>query len=132
MILDSDILIYFLKGEKTVVANVLKIPPHHLYITRINAIELLYGANHSTRIEENLAKIIPFLEQFEVLELDQKAGEVFAKTKAALNKKGTMIADMDLMIAAIAIANQEPLATNNTKHFERIKELEIVNLCEAP
>jgi predicted nucleic acid-binding protein len=33
---------------------------------------------------------------------------------------------MDLMIASIAIANQEMLATNNHKHFERIKELKRV------
>jgi len=38
-----------------------------------------------------------------------------------------MLADMDLMIASIAIANNLTLVSNNTKHFERVKGLEVDN-----
>ena len=54
MIIDSDILIYFLKGEKRVVQELLKIAPNELYTTRINYTELLYGAYNSSKVEENL------------------------------------------------------------------------------
>ena len=47
---------------------------------------------------------------------------------AALKKSGTIIADMDLMIASIAIENNCTLLTNNLKHFERISELRVVGL----
>jgi len=55
------------------------------------------------------------------------AAEIFAKEKARLNKLGMMIADMDLMIASIAIANKLILITNNIKHFNRVKHLQIDN-----
>lgn len=123
MILDSDILIYFLKGEKTVVAEVLKIASDELFTTRVNYTELLYGAYNSSKIEDNLTKFKNFLEKFTILEFDEKSSEIFAQTKAKLKKEGNIIADMDLMIASIAIANEQDLATNNHKHFERIKNL---------
>ena len=41
-------------------------------------------------------------------------------------KHGKIIADMDLMIASIAISNKAILYTNNLKHFNRIEELEIL------
>ncbi|MDX9796710.1 MAG: PIN domain-containing protein [Sulfurimonadaceae bacterium] len=126
MVLDSDILIYFLKGNKNVVNEVLKHDLSDLYITRINCTELLYGAYNSTKIKGNLTKINAFLAQFTVLEFDEKSSKIFAQLKAKLKKEGNIIADMDLMIASITIANQEMLATNNHKHFERIKELKRV------
>jgi len=121
MVLDSDILIYFLKGQKDVVEEVLKIPQDQLYITRINYTELLYGAYNSQRVEKNLDKIIPFLKNFQVLEFDEPSSLIFAQKKAKLKKNGNLIADMDLMIASIS--NKQTLYTNNIKHFNRIDEL---------
>jgi tRNA(fMet)-specific endonuclease VapC len=125
VILDSDILIYFLKGKKEIVNEVLKLPKEELYMTRINYSELLYGAYNSQKIEENLRKVVPFLESFHVLEFDKSSSEVFAKIKATLKKEGQIIADMDLMIASIAIANKQTLYTNNIKHFHRVEMLTI-------
>ena len=126
-LLDSDILIYFLKGKSEVVSNVVRHPSEDLIISRINYTELLYGAYNSAKVESNLKVILPFLGQFEILEFDQTAAEIFAKEKARLKKLGTMMADMDLMIASIAIANNLTLITNNTKHFNRVKHLQIDN-----
>ena len=123
MILDSDILIYFLKGEKKVVEEVLKIAADELFTTRVNYTELLYGAYNSSKIEDNLTKFKNFLERFTILEFDERSSEIFAQTKAKLKKEGNIIVDMDLMIASIAIANEQELATNNHKHFERIRNL---------
>ena len=123
MILDSDILIYFLKGEKKVVEEVLKIASDELFTTRVNYTELLYGEYNSSKIEDNLTKFKNFLERFTILEFDERSSEIFAQTKAKLKKEGNIIADMDLMIASIAIANEQELATNNHKHFERIRNL---------
>lgn len=126
MVIDSDILIYFLKGEKQVVGELLKVPPQELFTTRINYTELLYGAYNSVKKKENLEKIEPFLKKFQILEFDEKSALIFAQTKAILKKEGKIIADMDLMIASIALGNNKKLVTNNHKHFERIKDLEIV------
>jgi len=125
MIIDSDILIYFLKGNKEVINRLLEIPSNQLYTTRINYTELLFGAYNSDRIEKNLNTIIPFLKNFTILEFDKKSADIFAQLKAELKKDGNLIADMDLMIASITIANNETLYTNNLKHFKRIKKLNL-------
>ncbi len=124
-IIDSDILIYFLKGKKEVVKKLSQIPIDNLYISRINYTELIYGAYNSARVEQNLKIIEPFLENFKVLEFDKSSSLIFAKEKARLKKQGNIIADMDLMIASIAINNDCSLLTNNLKHFERIQDLKI-------
>lgn len=126
-IVDSDILIYFLKGKKEVIEKVIHIPQESLYITRINYTELLYGAYNSARVEENLKTIIAFLANFKILEFDKDASEIFAKTKASLKSQGNIIADMDLMIASIALNHQFILVSNNTKHFQRIEKLDLEN-----
>jgi len=125
-IIDSDILIYFIKGRKEVVKELTKIPPQNLYITRLNYTELIYGAYNSTRIEENLKVVRPFLENFQILEFDKESSEVFAKTKAYLKKNGNIIQDMDLMIASIALRHDFALVSNNIKHFERIDGLDLI------
>ncbi len=127
-ILDSDILIYFLKGEKKVVEKVISLPKDELNITIINYTELLYGIYNSNKITQNKEKILPFLDHFKMLQFDKNASIVFAKLKAKLKKQGQIIADMDLMIASIAISNKAILFTNNLKHFKRIEELKILEV----
>ena len=122
-ILDSDILIYFLQGKKETIETIISLPKEDLYITIINYTELLYGIYNSNKISQNREKILPFLEHFDVLPFDKQSSEIFARLKAKLKKQSRIIADMDLMIASIAIANDAVLFTNNTKHFERIEEL---------
>jgi len=125
MVLDSDILIYFLKGDKDVVQNVLDIPQEELFTTRINYTELLYGAYNSQKVEKNLEKILPFLSKFQILEFDEQSSQIFAKQKAILKQSGNIIADMDLMIASITISNKKTLYTNNLKHFQRLDDLSL-------
>jgi len=126
-LIDSDMLIYFLKGKKEIIEKISQIPIDNLYISRINYTELTYGAYNSTRIEQNLKIIEPFLDNFKILEFTKDSSLIFAKEKARLKKSGNIIADMDLMIASIAIENDCILISNNIKHFKRIKNLKLEN-----
>ena len=62
-LIDSDILIYFLKGKQEAVEKLSQIPIDNLYISRINYTELIYGAYNSTKINQNLKIIEPFLDR---------------------------------------------------------------------
>lgn len=124
-LIDSDILIYFLKGKQEVVEKLSHMPIDNLYISRINYTELIYGAYNSAKIEKNLKIIEPFLESFKILEFTQASSLIFAKEKARLKKSGNIITDMDLMIASIAIENDCILISNNIKYFERVQNLEL-------
>ena len=127
-ILDTDTLIYFLKGHENVVTRMQSIvDTKELATTIINYTELLYGAFNSERKKDNLKKVKNFLEAIAVVPFCEGAAYLFAEGKAQLKRQGTIIADLDLMIASIALKHKSILVTNNTKHFSRIKKLKIEN-----
>lgn len=51
--------------------------------------------------------------------------DLFAKEKARLRKVGTPIDDFDLLIGVTSINHNLIMVTNNTKHFERIQNIEL-------
>lgn len=53
----------------------------------------------------------------------RRAAEIYANLK----KRGELLEDADLLIAAIAMENDATLATNNVKHMERIAGLKLEN-----
>jgi len=126
-LLDTDTLIYFLKGHKNIVAQITEIPPINIVTSIINHAELLSGAYNSLQKKQNLVKIKLFLEKIEVVPFCKKSSIIFAEQKSLLKRKGNIIADLDLMIASIALSQNMTLVTNNVKHFNRIKKLEIIN-----
>lgn len=126
-VLDTDTIIYFLKGDRDIVSRVLSVPPESLYTTIINYAELMFGAYNSLKLKENLSKVKGFLSKIKILGFDEASGETFGKLKATLRKKGLSIADLDLMIASICIVNDGTLITNNIRDFGKIKELRIEN-----
>lgn len=50
----------------------------------------------------------------------------YAKLRSALEKQGSRIADIDLIIASIAIDNNLTLVTGNARHFSRIPGLKLL------
>jgi len=53
--------------------------------------------------------------------------DVFGEIKSNLERKGNILEDMDILIAATALSHNFILVTNNVKHFEKIKDLRIEN-----
>ena len=53
-----------------------------------------------------------------------EASKKFGEIKATLERKGKMIDDFDIAIAAIAVSHKCGVLTANLKHFERIRGLE--------
>lgn len=126
-VLDTDTIIYFLKGDPQVVKKVLHLDSKSIHTTIINHSELLFGAHNSAHIEKNLKKISQFLNAVSILPYNQDASQKFVQLKASLKAKGKLIADMDLMIASICLGQNITLVTNNSRHFERIPHLKITN-----
>jgi tRNA(fMet)-specific endonuclease VapC len=126
-ILDTDTLIDFLKGQANVVNQLASLSPNDVATTIINHTELLFGAFNSSQKQQNLTKIQSFLSTIPVLPFCNSSSYIFAEHKAQLKKQGNIIADLDLMIASIALQHRSILVTNNTKHFIRIKKLKLEN-----
>lgn len=62
---------------------------------------------------------------FEILPFEQKDAEAFGIIKADLERSGKIIGSIDALSAAQVISRQLVFITNNTKKFERVKNLNI-------
>ena len=74
-----------------------------------------------------LPKAELIFDNIKLSDLDKKSAKVFGILKANIQKSGNIVADMNLMIASIAIANNEILISNNIKHFKKIEMLKLEN-----
>ena len=123
MILDTDTISYFLRGDEKVRKQFIKYR-HELASTTINYAELIYGLKRKDN-KNLLPKVERIFDNLTLFTFDKKASRVFSVLKALLSQNGTIVADMDLMIASIAIANDAVLISNNLKHFGKIEGLRV-------
>jgi len=126
-LLDTDIIIYSLKGHPAVKKNLERNLHAALKISIVTLMELYYGAYKSQKVTSNLGKIKSIEDAVEIIPIGRESAEVFAMLKANLEKAGTPLDDFDLILAACALANDLVLVTNNVKHFERIEGLRLTN-----
>jgi tRNA(fMet)-specific endonuclease VapC len=74
-------------------------------------------------------KVHTFLDQMRKIDFDLDAAESYAGIRTALERTGTPLGNMDLLIAASAMAAGAILVTHNIKHFSRIKGLMVEDWC---
>lgn len=128
MMLDTNICIYIIKNKPQSVKK--KFQEFHigeLCISSITVSELMYGAFKSQFVEKNLKAIESFLMPFEIVDYDYRASMEYGKIRADLEKKGSVIGNMDMQIAGHALALDMVLVTNNIKEFERVDGLVLDN-----
>lgn len=124
-LIDTDIIIYSLKGDSVVQQWMLDNQEIPKFISVITYGELIYGAKKSAHPTKNIATTNRIAELFPILDINKGIIELFGDLKAKLELAGTRIEDMDLMIAATAIYMDLALVTNNTRHFSRIDDLQL-------
>jgi predicted nucleic acid-binding protein len=66
-----------------------------------------------------------FLRRVDVLPLNRSIMRRFAQVRGELRRRGQLVGDPDLLIAATALHHGLVLVTNNRRHFERIAELQL-------
>ena len=129
--LDTNICIYAIKNKPDLVLQRLKSNLQHgLCISSITLAELQHGVEKSAHPEKNSAALLQFLSILTVLPFDDLAAVEYGKICADLQRKGTPIGTMDMLIAAHARAEHMVLVTNNVREFERVSGLEIENWAE--
>jgi tRNA(fMet)-specific endonuclease VapC len=84
--------------------------------------ELFYGAEISTKREENLKRIDTFIASLIVLTCDAHTGRKFGEVKGKLRAKGKPIPENDIWIAAVALQHDLTLVTRD-KHFDHVDGL---------
>ena len=126
-LIDTDIIIFALRGDKTVLAKFEENKSIPISISMITYAELVFGAKRSQNERTNMLKVNRIREIYPVEELNIGIMELFADIKANMYTKAMRIEDLDLFIAATAIYNDLTLVTNKTKHFKNIPLLKLEN-----
>jgi len=129
-LLDTDTIIYVLKGNPVVQKNLRRYYHDPIKLCIITLMELYYGAYKSHRVVSNLAKIKTLENTFEILPLGQEIVEIFGQQKSRLEKMGTPLGDFDLILGCCALSHNLILVTNNTKHFKKMEGLKVANWIE--
>jgi tRNA(fMet)-specific endonuclease VapC len=127
-LIDTDVLSEYFRGNKKVLKNIeLYLNEYDvLNISVITYYEILNGLLYKD--SKNLInKFNNFVELNNIVPLNSSAAKIASNIQSSLRKKGKEIGHTDNLIAGIAIANNFQLITNNSKHFSRIKDLEISN-----
>ncbi len=128
LLLDTDALSLYLRKSPKVVAEAQNYLRQHKnftfsIITRFEILRGMKAKDATARIRFfNL-----FCSQNEIIELDDRIIVTAADIYADLHKRGRLIGDADILIAATAIENKLAVVTNNESHFNRIAELRIFN-----
>ncbi len=125
-LLDTNICIYFLIGKFGLVETFDRIGFENLYISEITIAELKFGAAKSDKPEKNKLVINKLANKFKQIPIFNSL-DIFAVEKARLRNQGNIVDDFDLLIGSTAIANEMILVSNNEKHFNRLRNIQIEN-----
>ncbi|MEM1120943.1 MAG: type II toxin-antitoxin system VapC family toxin [Bacteroidota bacterium] len=123
-LLDTNIVIFLFRDKHNIAGKIDEVGIEHCYISEITLAELKYGAANSQHPEKHRKEVAQLLEFVQVIPISSSI-DLFAIEKARLRKAGTMIDDFDLLIGCTAISSKLMLVTNNTKHFQRIENIEL-------
>ena len=122
-LLDTNIVIGLFANESSIIEKI-KTQPSSIFIPSIVLGELFYGAEQSSRKEENLKRVDALAQVSLILECDLETARLYGKMKSQLKAKGTPIPENDIWIGALAQQHGLTLVTRD-KHFNNIETLQI-------
>ena len=123
--LDTNICSYVLRRHPSaMLERFAHLPREQLWLSAIVAAELRFGAAKlaSPRFS---AAVEAWLAGFDVRPWPVAATAHYAQARAALERSGTPIGGMDLLIAAHAIAEDSVVVSNNAREFLRVPGLAV-------
>lgn len=126
VLLDTNVCIDIIRRRGAMALERIRaLPAGDVSISAITLAELQHGVAKSRDRERNLAALMMFTADIQVLDFDRAAAEVYGELRASLGMAGTPIGSMDLLIAAQALSLDALLVTNNLREFARVAGLRV-------
>lgn len=125
--LDTNTLIYYFKGAGRVTTHMHAQAPYEIGVPVIVLYELETGIAKSTQPQKRRSQLDALLAVTRLLPLDRTAARRSASLRAALEKAGTPMGPMDILIAGIALAHGATLVTRNIREFSRVPNLTTID-----
>jgi tRNA(fMet)-specific endonuclease VapC len=127
-LLDTNAWITYLKTPQSSIHSRLQsLQPTDVVLCSVVKAELLHGAEKYGNRERRLGLLRELFAPYASHPFDDAAAAHYARIRHELEIAGNVIGPNDLMIAAIAVANNHTLVTHNTAEFSRVRELTIEN-----
>jgi len=125
--LDTNTCVFAIKKDARVLGAFKAHQHEGLFISSIVLSELEYGVSHSQRVEQNRVSLTQLLAIISLVSYNDRAAFEYGVLRADLQQRGCLIGNMDMLIAAHAIATDTVLVTNNTREFSRVRGLQITD-----
>ena len=126
-LLDTNTASYIIKGNFPAVRRrLLRVPMAQVFISSVTEAELLYGVARKSGATALQRIVEEFLLRITVLPWDSTAARQYGELRAQLESAGRPIGNLDLMIAAHALATGTTLVTND-RAFTHIRNLKTEN-----
>lgn len=127
-LLDTNILIYLINHHpKSVKERIEKVKKACLSTCSIVVSELYFGVEKSKFKAHNQKALAMLLKPLVIYDFGLKEAQEYAKIRFELEQKKSLVANLDMLIASCARANELILVTNNEKEFLRIQGLKVEN-----
>ena len=128
ILIDTDILSYYFKGDEKVAENFIKYLEVFSYINIpiITYYEILRGLEFKKAILQ-IERFKDFITLNNLIFITRTSAEISAEKFAELQIKGKTIGTSDLLIAGIALQHNLTVVTNDIKHYKDISGLRIEN-----
>jgi tRNA(fMet)-specific endonuclease VapC len=122
---DTSVIIDYLKGKSQAVSLINSIDGElaSSYICLAELYEGIYRVEQKEKAEEAVKTFFHSLTT--IYGIDAVVAQTFGLLRANLKKKGTLIEDIDLFLAATCVANDLAIVTFNKKHFSHVDGLQI-------
>ena len=123
--LDTNICSYILRRRpESVIERFAALNPDEIWLSAVVAAELRFGAQKlDSRPLSNT--IEAWLAGFEIRPWPVSASHHYAAVRNFLERQGQPIGNMDLLIAAYALAEDSVVITNNAREFHRVPGLAV-------
>lgn len=127
-LIDTSVIINYLRNKGSAVKTLDNLDGelNSSYICLAELFEGIYRVREKDKAEKTVLEFFAGLSH--TLSIDEDIARTFGQLRAALKAKGSIIEDLDLLLAATCLAYKLILITANYKHFSKIAELEILSV----
>jgi len=126
--LDTDTVSNIVRKHLPVIKKLISHENDEICISTVTNAELFYGLEkkNSQKLFNEVRSVIG---KCTIIDFDASQSELYGRIRVELEKSGTPLGDMDLLIASAAMSTGAILVSHNKKHFSKIKGLKIEDWC---
>src|SRR5712692_397633 len=124
-LLDADFAIKAMSAHPQSSTTLRRLASGQIAVSIVTVAEIFEGAFKSSNPRARLDLYRQFLAPFRVVTLNEPIVELFAELRANLRRRGDIIPDFDILVAATALNYDYTVLTFDLRHYRRIPDLKI-------